>query len=295
MHLKKHLNRIQLVTGFKPDPIYDISQEYSEKQFFRIILGQYRAWQLSQAFSLMNSKGWTDNWSFCVCPFGKGRVSLWKSHRVRTERNFNSPSLVSRLLLQPGDHEFWERGERKRCCCRSTGFIHQTIPSTHHEESPLPTTYRGSDITRLRCIPMTGWLVHEKRESWNSAAVQQGRFYSPRDIWTMSGEMWLSQLGGDTTGKWVEAKGVVKHPTKHRTEATKCQQRSGETLLLPMKHDILSAAVFQTYSRWSMYVMRARGEIQCIIAPLRLPPKLLLLGFFCFPLLVTGDLYHPMS
>ena len=40
---KKYLNQIQLVTEFKPDPVYDISQEYTEKQFFRIILGQYRA------------------------------------------------------------------------------------------------------------------------------------------------------------------------------------------------------------------------------------------------------------
>lgn len=144
MQVKKYLNQIQLVTGFKPDPVHDISQEYTEKQFFRIILGQYRAWQLSQAFSLMNSKGWTDNWSLCVWPFGKGRVSLWKSHRVlQTERNFNSSNVVSRLLLQPGDHELWEWGGRKRCCCWSTGFIHHTIPFTHHEESPLPMLLTG--------------------------------------------------------------------------------------------------------------------------------------------------------
>ena len=121
-------------------------------------------------------------------------------------------------------------------------------------------TYRGSVVTYLRCIPMTGWLVHEKCEPWNSAAVQQGCFYSLGDIWTMSGEMWLLQLGGDTTGKWVEAQGVVKHPTKHRTEATKRQQCSGETLLLPMKHGILSAAVFQTYSHWSVYEMWTKGK-----------------------------------
>ena len=32
-------------------------------------------------------------------------------------------------------------------------------------------TYRGSVVTCSRCIPMTGWLVHEKCEPWNSAAV----------------------------------------------------------------------------------------------------------------------------
>lgn len=32
---KNYLNQIQPVTGFKPDPVYDISQEYTEKQFFQ--------------------------------------------------------------------------------------------------------------------------------------------------------------------------------------------------------------------------------------------------------------------
>lgn len=195
-----------------------------KNNFFRIILGQYRAWQLSQSFSLMNSRA-GQLITVCLALWKRERVSLWKSHRVlQTEKNFNSPNPVCRLLLQPGGHELWYQGERKRCCCWSTVFTQHTIPFTHHEESPLPIRLtRGSAITCLRCIPVTGSPVHEKCESWNSAAVKQGCFYSPGDIWTMSGEMWLSQLGGDTTGKWVEAKGVVKHPTKHRTEATKCQ------------------------------------------------------------------------
>ena len=149
----------------------------------------------------MNLKGWkSQTIDYHVSDPLEEAVSLWKSHRaLQTERDLNSPNLVSRLPLQPGDCELWELGYRKRWWWLKH-CVHVPYNSTHTpgEITSATPNHRGSSVER--CIPITGSLIHENCEPWNSVAVMQRCFYSPGDIWTMSGEIWLSQLGGDTTG-----------------------------------------------------------------------------------------------
>lgn len=169
--------------------------------------------------------------------------------------------------------------------------ITQFHPHTH-EESPLPTTYRGSDITCLRCIPMTGWLVHEKRESWNSAAVQQGRFLFStghldnvwRDVTVTTGRWYYWQVG--------RGQGCCETSYKAQDRNHKMSAALRWNFAITDETWYFVCCCIQTYSRWSMYEMWTRGNTMHN-RTFETALETLTSWFFCFPLLVTEQSFPP--